>query len=230
VIDESEATGRVDRLRGLLHHRPLMPLARVGLALLLLTAPLAARAEDSAAGIAAHSLAECEAGRAATVRGVRLAHFERGQALAQRAIAADERNAEGHFALFCNMGEIMRIDGESITSVFQLHRLLAELDRTLELDPGHVDAMAAKGTLLLRLPRLFGGDSKRGEAMLREVVERDPKAVAARLTLAKTCEARGDRSEALAFATRALQIAREQGRADKAAEAQATLAELGEPR
>jgi len=44
--------------------------------------------------------------------------------------------------------------------------------------------------------------------------------------LAKTCEARGDRAEALAFATRALQIAREQGRADKVAEAQATLAEL----
>jgi hypothetical protein len=44
--------------------------------------------------------------------------------------------------------------------------------------------------------------------------------------LAKTCEARGDRDEALAFATRALQIAREQGRADKVAEAQATLAEL----
>jgi tetratricopeptide (TPR) repeat protein len=207
-----------------------MPLARVGLALVLLVAPVAARAEDSAPGLAARALAECESGRAATQRSERLAHFEHGEALARRAIAADEHNAEGHFALFCNMGEIMRIDGESIRSVFQLHRLIAELDRTLELDPGHVDAMAAKGTLLLRLPRIFGGDTRRGEALLREVIARDPEAFSARLTLARTCEARGDRSEALAFATRALEIAREQGRADKAAEAQAALAELGASR
>lgn len=222
--------GRVDRSGGLLHHSALMPLARAGLALLLLLVPLAAHAGESPAAVAARALDECETGRRATQRAVRLVHFERGQDLAQRAIAADEHQAEGHFALFCNMGEIMRIDGESITSVFELHRLLAELDRTLELDPDHVDAMAAKGTLLLRLPRVFGGDSKRGEAMLREVVVKDPKAVAARLTLARTCEARGDRGEALAFATRALQIARQQGRADKAAEAQATLAEIGAPR
>ncbi len=195
-----------------------MPLARVGLALVLLVAPVAARAEDSAAGLAARALAECESGRAAVERSVRLAHFERGQALAERAVAADEHYAEGHFALFCNMGEIMRIDGESVRSVFQLHRLLAELDRTLELDPGHLDAMSAKGTMLLRLPRILGGDTRRAEAF------------SARLTLAKTCEARGDRAEALAFATRALEIAREQGRADKQAEAQAALAELGVPR
>jgi tetratricopeptide (TPR) repeat protein len=207
-----------------------MPLARVGLALLVVFAPIAARAEDSAAGLAARALAECESGRTAVGRSVRLAHFERGRALAERAVAADEHNAEGHFALFCNMGEIMRIDGERLRSVFQLHRLLAELDRTLELDPGHLDAMAAKGTLLLRLPRILGGDTRRGEALLREVIARDPEAFSARLTLAKTCEARGDRAEALAFATRALEIAREQGRADKQAEAQAALAELGAPR
>ena len=81
-------------------------------------------------------------------------------------------------------------------------------------------------TLLVRLPRLLGGDSVRGEAMLREVLARDPNAFTTRLALANLCEARGDRQEALLFATRALQIAREQGRADKIAEAQATLAEL----
>src|SRR5438552_945330 len=44
---------------------------------------------------------------------------------------------------------------------------------------------------------------------------------------AESCDARGEREEALAFARRALQVARAQGRADKVAEAQATLAELG---
>src|SRR5947208_36968 len=134
--------------------------------------------------------------------------------------------ADAHFALFCNLCELMRLDGEHLSQIFQLRRLMAEVDRTLELNPNHVDAMAAKGTLLVRLPRLLGGDSARGEAMLREVLARDPNAFTTRLALANVCEARGDRHEALIFATRALQIAREQGRADKVAEAQAALAEL----
>ncbi len=138
----------------------------------------------------------------------------------------DEHSAEAHFVLFCNMGELMRLDGESITSVFSLRRLMAELDRTIELEPHHSDALAAKGTLLVRLPRLLGGDAAKGEELLRQVLQLDPNAFSSRLTLAKTCEARGDREEAVAFATRALQIARSQGRADKIAEAQATLAEL----
>src|SRR5438132_231273 len=177
-------------------------------------------------GRAAGAGAECDAGRRATNREARKEHFDRGQALAERAVALDDNSADAHFALFCNLGELMRLDGENLSQIFQLRRLMAEVDRTLELNPNHVDAMAAKGTLLVRLPRLLGGDSVRGEAMLREVLARDPNAFTTRLALANVCEARGDRQEALIFATRALQIAREQGRADKVAEAQAALAEL----
>jgi tetratricopeptide (TPR) repeat protein len=185
-----------------------------------------ALAADGADALAARGRAECEAGRRAQTRAERKDHFDLGQALAQRAIALDDHNADAHFALFCNMGELMRLDGESVSAALGVHRLMAEVDRTLELDPRNTDALAAKGTLLLRLPRLLGGDAQRGEAMLREVIREDPTAVTSRLTLAKTCDARGERAEAMAFATRALQIAREQGRADKIAEAQATLAEL----
>jgi hypothetical protein len=176
--------------------------------------------------LAHRALVECEAGRRAAARTERQSHFERGQGFAERAVAANDDSVDAHFALFCNMGELMRLDGETITSVFSLRRLLAELDRTLALDPHHTDAMAAKGTFLVRLPRLLGGDVERGEQMLRQVIRQDPTAVSSRLVLAKTCEARGDRAEALAFTTRALQIARDQGRADKVAEAQAILAEL----
>ena len=206
-------------------HRP----GRLVVALIVLCAvPARARgAADCPAGrLAAGARAECEAGRDAEVRAERKEHFERGQELAEQAVAVDERNAEAHFALFCNMGELMRLDGESVSSVMMLRRLMAEIDRTLELDPTHTDALAAKGTLLIRLPRLLGGDARKGEELLRQVVQQDPNAVSSRLVLAKTCEERGDRDEALAFATRALQIARAQGRADKVAEAQAMLAEL----
>jgi tetratricopeptide (TPR) repeat protein len=196
------------------------------MALLCLPAASSALGSESAAALAAGGRAECEAGRRAQERVARKEHFEHGRELAERAVALDEQSADAHFAVFCNMGELMRLDGESISSVLALHRLMGELDRTLELNPGYTDALSAKGTLLLRLPRLLGGDAEKGEAMLRQVIQKDPNAFSSRLALAKACEARGDRDEAMAFATRALQIAREQGRADKVAEAQATLAEL----
>jgi len=198
----------------------------LSLGLLCLFTTLPAFAADTADSLAAGARAECEAGRRAKDRTSRKEHFDRGQALAERAVALDDGNAEAHFTLFCNMGELMRLDGETLTGALGLRRLMAEVDRTLAIDPQHADALAAKGTLLLRLPRLLGGDAATGEAMLRRAIQIDPSAFSSRIMLAKTCEARGDRAEALAFATRALQIAREQGRADKVAEAQATLAEL----
>jgi cytochrome c-type biogenesis protein CcmH/NrfG len=73
---------------------------------------------------------------------------------------------------------------------------------------------------------MFGGNAAEGERLLREVVQRDDSAVTSRIALAKTCEARGDRAEAVGFASRALEVAKEQGRTDKVAEAQATLNEL----
>lgn len=196
-----------------------------GAALAVLSASAGA-GHESASELAAQALRECEAGRELADRDARKARFEQGQALAERAVALDDQSAEAHFSLFCNLGELMRIDGETLRSVFALRRMMAELDRTLELDPNHVDAMASKGTLLIRLPRVLGGDARRGEAMLREVVRRDPTAFSSRLTLARTCYDRGDHDEAIAFATRAMQIARQQGRADKIAEAQTMLAEL----
>jgi tetratricopeptide (TPR) repeat protein len=190
-------------------------------------APVGHAAERSAISLAREGRAECEQGRRAGTRDEREQHFTRGRDLAEQGVALDDESAAAHFALFCNLGELMRLDGENLTSVFSLRRLMSELDRTLALDPGNTDALAAKGTLLIRLPRLLGGDPERGEQLLRQVIEQDPNAVSSRLTLAKTCEARGEREEALAFARRALQVARAQGRADKIAEAQATLAELG---
>jgi len=197
----------------------------VGAALAVLSANAVA-GHESAGELAAQALRECEAGRNSKDRDQRKAHFDQGQAIAERAVALDDNSAAAHFSLFCNMGELMRIDGESLSSVFALRRMMAELDRTLELDPGHVDAMASKGTLLIRLPRLLGGDAAKGEAMLRDVIRLDPSAFNSRLMLARTCNGRGDREEAIAFATRALEIAKEQGRPDKVAEAQTVLAEL----
>jgi len=201
---------------------------RFGAAVLWAALCLVSRAglAESAHDLAAKSLDECERGRQLSARADRANAFSHGEQLAQRAVTLDDKSADAHFALFCNRGESMRLDGESIRDVLGLRGLLHELDRTLELQPDHAGALAAKGTFLVRLPRLLGGDLGRGEAMLQRVLLLDPTAVSARLGLARACEYRGQRDEGIAYATRALQFARELGRADKVAEAESMLDEL----
>ena len=186
-----------------------------------------AHAKEAGPGLAAQSLAECKAGRLVKDRAAREQHYTAGLELAERALAVNEASADAHFARFCNKGELARIDGESIAALVALSGLMADLDRTLELAPDHAEALASKGIMLIRLPRLFGGDTAKGEAMLRRVLVLDPDAVSSRLVLAECCERRGDRDEALGLARRALEIATAQGRSDKIEEAQATLAKLG---
>jgi tetratricopeptide (TPR) repeat protein len=186
----------------------------------------AATARASAAALSVKAQKECDLGRVANERAERLAHFRQSQALAERAVATDDGLADAHFALFCSLGEQLRIDGEIFASIPGFRRMMASLDRALELDPGHLDALSSKGTFLVRLPEFLGGDVTRGERMLRQVIRRDPKAVNARLALARVYAARGDRERAIALASEALQLAHSEGRADLRAEAQAAVEEL----
>jgi tetratricopeptide (TPR) repeat protein len=159
-------------------------------------------------------------------RETRLAHFQEGQALAEQAVALDEQYADAHFSLFCNLGEQLRIDGESIKSAFGFRRMMNELNRTLELNPGHLDALSAKGTLLVKLPGLLGGDKEKGEQLLQQVVKREPQAVNARLALARVRCERGRHQEAVTMASDALAIARRYKRAEFIPEARAVLQQL----
>ena len=182
-----------------------------------------ASAGDGAKALSRQALQHCEEGREATARDTRLAYFEQGQALGEQAVAADEQSADAHFALFCNLGELLRLDGESLTSVFGFRRMMNELNRALEIDPTHIDALSAKGTLLVKLPGLLGGDSEKGQQLLQHVIKRAPKAVNARLALAKVRCERGNHQEAVALASDALAIARKDGRATFVHEATTVL-------
>lgn len=193
----------------------------IGLTFFLM--PTLASAGETASLLSQQALQHCEQGRAATARETRLANFEQGQALAEQAVAANEGSADAHFALFCNLGEQLRLDGESLTSVFGFRRMMNELDRAIEIDPTHIDALSAKGTLLVKLPGLLGGDSEKGERLLQHVIQRAPKAVNARLALAKVRCEHGNHQEAAALATDALAIARKDGRITFVREAKTVL-------
>ena len=180
-------------------------------------------AQESGAHLAKQALEACHQGRLAADRARRLDHFQHGQRLGERAVAADEANADAHFSLFCNLGELLRIDGETITSLFGLRRMMSELDRALELDPTHIDALSAKGTLLVKLPSLLGGDSEKGEQILQQVVVRAPRAVNARLALARVRCQHGQHEEAVLLASEALTLAEKHRRLDFIPEAHAIL-------
>jgi tetratricopeptide (TPR) repeat protein len=173
------------------------------------------------------AMQECHLGRIAQERAVRLAHFEKGQRIGEQAVAIDDESASAHFALFCNLGELMRIDGElNLTSVMGFRRMMKELDRTLELAPEHLDALSAKGTFLVRLPSILGGDSDRGEQLLQQVIKRAPRAVNARLSLAKSYCSRGHHHDAMILASEALSLAQAQQRADLIPEATRVVAQV----
>ena len=173
------------------------------------------------------AMKECNTGRVTQDRTSRISHFEKGQSLGEQAVALDDGSADAHFALFCNLGELMRVDGEvNITSIMGFRRMTKELDRTLELDPDHLDALSAKGTFLLRLPSMLGGDRERGEKLLQYVLLKAPQSVNARLSLAKTYCADGRHSEALSLASEALDLAQALKQDDFAPEAAKVLAQL----
>lgn len=176
--------------------------------------------------LTAESMHECSLGRQAQSRADRIQHFASGQALGEQAVATDESSPDAHFALFCNLGEQLRVDGESLSSLFGFRRMMKELNRTLELAPDHLDALSAKGTVLVRVPGFMGGDKEKGELLLRQVITREPAAVNARLSLAKSYCAGGRHDEAVAMATKALDLAQELQRVDFIPEARQVLAQL----
>src|SRR5439155_974406 len=130
-------------------------------AVALLALACCARAADPPGSPRANqALAVCLAAAASPEE--RRANLARGLALAEEAVAADERDAKAHFAVFCNLGNDVKLRGVAVTSLFAVRRLRREIDRTLELAPDYADALVGKGEFLCELPRLLGGDAAEG--------------------------------------------------------------------
>src|SRR5207245_3807167 len=185
----------------------LQPLKRAAVAAVaLLALARGARAADPPGSPRANqALALCLADAATPAE--RRANLARGLALAEEAVAADERDPKAHFAVFCNLGNDLKLRGVGVQSLFGVRRLRREIDRTLELAPDYPDALVGKRELLCELPRLLGGDTAEGERLLRAALRVDPEFVEAHLGLARALAARGARDEARAEAQRALAAA-----------------------
>lgn len=113
----------------------------------------------------------------------RLAVLARGLDLADAAIARDERSARAHFAVVCSLGKATEVASVGLGAMRAVARLRREIDLTLALAPDHSEAMAAKGALLVKLPRWLGGDRREAEVWLRRALAADPRNATARTYL-----------------------------------------------
>lgn len=113
----------------------------------------------------------------------RLAALARGLDLADTALALDERSARAHFAVVCSLGKATALGRAGFGTMKAVYRLRREIDITLTLAPGHAEAMAAKGALLMKLPRWLGGDRREAEHWLRRALAADPLNATARAYL-----------------------------------------------
>lgn len=149
--------------------------------------------------------------------------YSEGLRLSEEALALDEQNADAHFARFATKGRLLLLDGAS-PNPLNLMRLNRDLDRALELNPNHPDALTAKGGLYRQLPRLLGGNQRKAEECLTKAIALEPEhAVGARVELAQLYFDRGDRERAVELLRAAIAIAERDGKLRQRNEAEALL-------
>ena len=153
--------------------------------------------------------------------------YDSGIGLAEQAIARDPSVADGHYALFVNLGRKAERTGVA-SQTMKISRLKKLLDKTLELDPRHAHAREAKGEMLMRLPRLFGGSEAEGERALRRSAELAPKWAKPPLRLAELDWKKGRVDQARAEAERARDLARTSGDEDFLEAAQVLLNQMSD--
>jgi tetratricopeptide (TPR) repeat protein len=151
--------------------------------------------------------------------------YREGLDLAQRAVAADDTNADAHFALFANLGRVMLAEG-AVPNPFNLLRVNRELERTLELNPDHSDALAAQGGMYRQLPRLLGGSLTKAEHCLQRSIALDSNAVGARIELARTYQDMGEPERGVTLLRDAIVVAERAGKWRQIAEARRLLEEI----
>ena len=194
--------------------------------LLLVHAVTAVAADPVGTPASRTALAGCE--QAGTKTGdARAQAYRDSLARADAAISADDGDGLAHFAAFCALGGLMKSTGVSFAMAGQLRRLRREVDRALELAPEFADALAGKGSLLLHVPRLLGGDPAEAERLLRQALAIDPDYITPRLALVDALRARGALDEARVEAMQALVVAQRKGSADSARAAREALTTLG---
>lgn len=168
--------------------------------------------------------------RAAELRGpgdpTAMQFYREASSKAEAALRRNPDSPSANFVYFAAQGRLLLADGLT-KNLFTLRNLDKQyLDRAIELDPHYANALAAKGGVLLDLPKLIGGDPAEGLRLLRRANKLNPGGVGTRVSLAKALARNGDLDEARREARMAAHQACVQGRRKALDEASALLSEL----
>jgi tetratricopeptide (TPR) repeat protein len=165
----------------------------------------------------------------ATTRDAKLASYERGQALAKRALELAPRSPDAHLWYAANLARWAMTKGK-LRAAFLLTTLKGEIATILQLDPDFVPGLALAGSFYLETPGVLGGDVTRAEGYLRKALTLDPRFTRARLELGRCLIERGRYAEARAELQRVVDEPRPTYRGDWVVEhrpaAERLLAEL----
>jgi len=125
----------------------------------------------------------------------KLAAYDQGRQLGQRAIELAPRNHDAHLWFAINTGRWGQTKG-ILRSLFLLPTVKEEIEVLLSLDPRSVRAHALAGNVLLEVPRLLGGDRDKAEEHFRKALEIDPRFTVVRVDLARVLIDTGRHAEA----------------------------------
>lgn len=125
----------------------------------------------------------------------KLAAYERGRRLGERAIELAPRNVEAHLWYAINTGRWGQTKG-IMRSLFLLPTMWQEIETILALDERSARGHSLAGNVYLEVPRLVGGDRAKAEAHFKKGLEIDPRFTVLRVDLARLYIADGRHAEA----------------------------------
>jgi hypothetical protein len=123
-----------------------------------------------------------------------LAHYEKSEALAKEAVAANGECVECHFWLGVAYGKIGQTRGV-LHSLFLVAPIEREMKIVLSLDPQHSGAHHVLGVVYRLIPSFIGGSLDKSIAELSMAVQLNRFSTAHYLELAKSYEAAGMRDK-----------------------------------
>lgn len=127
----------------------------------------------------------------------KLAYFQKGIAVAERAIAAEPNAVEGHFWLAANYGGSAELAG-ALKALQAVKKIRAEMETVLKLNDRYQDggAYLALGEMDKELPRFVGGNLSRAITRLEAGLKVAPHNLEIKLALAEAYKEDGRNEDA----------------------------------
>jgi tetratricopeptide (TPR) repeat protein len=123
--------------------------------------------------------------------------FQSGVEAAKKAVASDDKRVEGHFWFAANEGEYADLKG-ALQSLGLVKTIRKEFEAALAINPAYENGAiySALGQIDLNLPRLLGGNERRGIERLEAGLKVGPNNAELKVTLAEVYQKKGRRDEA----------------------------------